>query len=86
MDHWQIFDDDKQAIRFLTQIQEFSEFHINDKEEGCNYTDNDNKANLVPGGLVAQEKIFYRQNGHKHKEESNEKPYDHLEVNIGSDK
>jgi hypothetical protein len=86
MDHWQIFDDDKQAIRFLSQIQEFSEFHINDKEEGCNYIENDSKTNPIPRRLIAQEKIFDRQDGHKHKGESNEKPCDHLEVNIGSDK
>jgi hypothetical protein len=46
----------------------------------------DNKLNPVPRRLIAQEKIFDRQDGHKRKEESKEKPCDHLEVNIGSDK
>jgi hypothetical protein len=86
MDHWQIFDDDKQVIRFLNQIQEFSEFHVNEKEEGCNYTENENKVNPVPRRLIAQERLFDRQDGHKHKDESGTKPFDHFEVNIGINK
>jgi len=86
MDHWQIFDDDKQVIRFLNQIQEFSEFHVDEKEEGCNYTENDNKINPVPRHLIAQERLFDRQDGRKPKEESGTKPCDHFEVNIGTDK
>ena len=70
----------------MTQIQEFYEFHVDEKEEGCNYTDNDNKVNPIPRHLVAQERIFDRQYGHKNKEESNDKPCDHFEVNIGNDK
>jgi hypothetical protein len=69
------------VIRFLTQIPEFSNFNVNEKEEGCNYTKNDNKINPVPRRLIAQKK-----DGHKRKEETNEKPCDHLEVNIGSEK
>jgi len=53
MDHWKIFDDDKQVIKFLNHIQEFSEFHVNEKEEGCNYTKTDYKINPVHRGLVA---------------------------------
>jgi ribonuclease HI len=86
MDHWKIFDDDKQVIRFLNHMQEFSEFHVNEKEEGCNYTENDNKVNPVPRRLIAQEKLFDRQDGHKPKEETGIKPGDHFEVNIGTDK
>jgi hypothetical protein len=52
----------------------------------CNYIENDNKVNPVPRCLIAQENIFDRQDGHKHKEESNEKPCDHLKVNIGNEK
>jgi hypothetical protein len=65
-------------------MQEFSKFHVNEKEEGCNYTENDYKVNLVPRGLVAQEKLFDRQDGHKPKKETSIKPSDHLEVNIGT--
>jgi hypothetical protein len=85
MDHWQIFDNDKQVIRFLNHMQEFFEFHVNEKEEGCNYTENDYKINLVPIGLIAQERSFDRQDGHKPKEKTGKKPSDHFEVNIGID-
>jgi hypothetical protein len=60
VDHWKIFDDDKQVIKFVNNIQEFSYFHISEKEEGCNYTENDQKINPVPRGLVAQEQLFDR--------------------------
>jgi hypothetical protein len=84
VDHWQIFDDDKQVIKFLNNIQEFSDFHTSEKEEGCNYTKNDQKINPVPRSLVAQEQLFDREDGHKPKEETGTKPGDHIEVNIGS--
>ena len=84
-DHWQIFNDDKHVIKFLTKLHEFYDFDVNEKEEGCNYTEDDNKSNPVPRRIIAQEKSFDRQDGHKRKEESKEKLCDHLEVNIGSD-
>jgi ribonuclease HI len=52
MDHWQNIYDDKQFIRFLNHMQVFYEFHINEKEEGCYYTENDYKINPVPRGVV----------------------------------
>jgi ribonuclease HI len=85
MNHWQVFDDDKQVIKFLTHMHEFSDFGISVREEGCNYTRDDDKLNPVPRQVVTQEKTFDRQDGHKWKEESKEKLCDHLEVNIGSE-
>jgi ribonuclease HI len=85
LNHWQVFDDDKQVIKFLTHMHDFSDFCVNDKEEGCNYIGDDDKLNLVPRRVVAQEKSFDRQDGHKQKEESKEKLCDHLEVNIGNE-
>jgi hypothetical protein len=32
VDHWKIFDDDKKFIKFLNNIQEYSNFHISKKE------------------------------------------------------
>ena len=84
LNHWQVFDDDKQVIKFLTHMREFYDFCVNDKEEGCNYT-GDDKLNLVPRRVVTQEKSFNRQDGHKRKGDSKEKLCDHLEVNIGSE-
>jgi hypothetical protein len=34
VDHWQVFDDDKQVIMFLTHIHEFSDLGINMKRRG----------------------------------------------------
>jgi ribonuclease HI len=43
MNHWQVFDDDKQMVKFLLHIHEFSDLGISLKEEGCNYTENDDE-------------------------------------------
>jgi ribonuclease HI len=86
MDHWKIFNDEKHVIKFLTHMHEFSNFGVNEKEEGCNYIEDDYKSNPIPRHIISQEKSFDRQDGHKRKEESKEKLCDHLEVNIGSEK
>jgi hypothetical protein len=65
--HWQAFDDDKQVIKFLTHMHEFSYFRVHEKEEGCNYTGDDDKLNKVPRRVVTKEKSFDRQDGHKRK-------------------
>jgi ribonuclease HI len=48
MDHWQVFDDDKQMVKFLFHIHEFSDLGISLKEEGCNYTKNDDEVKALP--------------------------------------
>ena len=83
-DNWQIFDDDKQVIKFLNSVDEFACFHISEEEEGCYYAKESQKLNPTPRKLVALEKAFDRQDGHKPKEESGTKPCDYLEVNIGT--
>ena len=35
VDNWQVFDDDKQVIKFLSNLGEFAGFHISEEEEGC---------------------------------------------------
>jgi hypothetical protein len=60
MNHWQVFDDDKQVIKFLTHMHEFFDFGINVKEEGCNYTGDDDKLKTVPRRVVTLEKSFDR--------------------------
>jgi ribonuclease HI len=84
MNHWQVFDDDKQVIKFLTHMHEFSDFGINMKEEGCNYTGNDDKLKAPPRRVVSLERDFDRLDGHKQKEDSKKKLCDHLEINIGT--
>jgi ribonuclease HI len=80
MDHWQVFNDDKQVIKFLTHMHEFSDFGVNEEEEGCNNIGDNDQLNPVPRRVVTQEKSFERQYDHKRKEESKEKLCYHLEV------
>jgi hypothetical protein len=65
-------------------MHEFSDFGINIKEEGCNYTGNDDKVKTPPRRVVSLERDFDRLDGHKQKEDSKKKLCDHLEVNIGT--
>jgi hypothetical protein len=60
VDHWQVFDDDKQVIKFLTHIHEFSDLGISVKEEGCNYTENDDEVKTPPRRVVSSESNFDR--------------------------
>jgi hypothetical protein len=84
MDHWQVFDDDKEMVKFLLHIHEFSDLNISMKEEGCNYTENDDEVKAPPKRVVSSERDFDRQDGHKIKDESKKKLCDYLEVNIGT--
>jgi hypothetical protein len=84
MDHWQVFDDDKQMVKFLLHIHEFSDLDISMKEEGNNYTRNDDEVKAPPRKVVSSERDFDRQDGHKKKKETEKKLCDYLEVNIGT--
>jgi hypothetical protein len=84
MDHWQVFDDDKQMVKFLLHIHEFSDLNISMKEEGCNYTKNDDEVKAPPKRVASSKRDFDRQDGHKQKDESKKKQCDYLEVNIGT--
>jgi ribonuclease HI len=84
IDHWQVFDDDKKMIKFLTHMHEYLDLDISIKEEGCNYTGNDNELKTPPRRVVSLERDFDRQDGHKQKEELKKKLCDHLEINIGT--
>ena len=84
VDNWQVFDDDKQVIKFLNNVEEFTGFHISEEEEECYYAEDNQNFNPIPRKLVSLEKAFDREDGHKPKEESGTKPCDYLEVNIGT--
>jgi hypothetical protein len=84
VNHWQVFDDDKQVIKFRTHIHEFSDLDISIKEEGSNYTEIDDEVKAPPRRVVSSERDFDRQDGHKQKEESKKKLCDYLEVKIGT--
>jgi ribonuclease HI len=82
--HWQVFDDDKQVIKFLTHMHEFSDFGINTIKEGCNYTGNVDNVKTPPRRVVSLERDFDKLDGHKQREGSKKEVCDHLEVNIGT--
>jgi ribonuclease HI len=84
MNHWQVFDDDKHVIKFLTHMHQFSDFGINTIKEGCNYTGNVDNIKTPPRRVVSLERDFDKLDGHKQKEDSKKKLCDHLEVNIGT--
>jgi hypothetical protein len=49
VDHWQVFRYDKQALRFIHNVQQFSGCKVNYKEEGQEYLEeNDPIHNKIP--------------------------------------
>jgi hypothetical protein len=81
--HWQVFDDDKQVIKFLTHMHEFSDFDINKINEGCNHTENIDEVKTPPRRVISLERNFDKLDGHKQREGSKKELCDHIEVNIG---
>jgi hypothetical protein len=68
LDHWQVFKDDEQILRFIHNVQEFSGFNVSYKEEGKDYIEEDNPIkNPVPRGIASLEKIFDRHDMYKRK-------------------
>jgi len=68
IDHWQVFRDDKQILRFIHNVQEFLSFNVSYKEEGNEYPKvEDPIKNPVPRGIIALEQIFDRHDMHKKK-------------------
>jgi hypothetical protein len=68
IDHWQVFKDDEQVIRFIHNVKEFSGFNVSYKEEGKEYVEEDNPIkNPVPKGIIALENIFDKHDMYKKK-------------------
>ena len=44
MEHWQVFRDDEQILRFIHNVQEFSNFNISFQEEGKEYQGKGNRS------------------------------------------
>jgi hypothetical protein len=85
VDHWQVFRDDKQILRFIHNVQEFSDFNVSYKEEGKDYPEEDDSIkNPSPRGITTLEKIFDMHDMHKKKKEVI-KPGSYIEVNIGTE-
>jgi ribonuclease HI len=85
VDHWQVFRDDKQILRFIHNVQEFSDFNVSYKEEGKDYPEEDDSVrNPSPRGITALEKIFDMHDMHKKKKEAI-KPGSYIEIKIGTE-
>jgi hypothetical protein len=85
IDHWQVFKDDEQVLRFIHNVKEFSDFNVIYKEEGKEYVEEDNLIkNPVPKGITSLEDIFERHDMYKKKKETI-KPGSYIEINIGTE-
>ena len=70
IDHWQVFKDDEQLLRFIHNLQEFEGCKISYQQEGKEYQEcEDNERNRIPSSLIAFENLFDRQDHHKNKKE-----------------
>ena len=86
VDQWQAFNDDKQLLRFIHNLQEFENCEINYQQKGKKYQDHqENVRNHIPSSLIAFEKLFDRYDRHKNKKETI-KIGDYVEINIGTNK
>lgn len=53
VDYWQVFNDERQVIHFLNNMEEFSDFKVGYKEEGCSYDECNAVSNPTPRDRVA---------------------------------
>ena len=84
MEHWQVFHDDEQILKFIHNIEEFSNFNVSFQEEGKEYQgEGDQFNNPVPHGLASLEHIFDRHDRKKNNIDSM-KLGDYIEINIGT--
>ena len=77
-----VFRDDEHILRFIHNIDEFSNFNINKQEEGKQYQEDSQPINPISRGFTKLENIFDRQDGKKNNI-NQMKPGDYIEINIG---
>lgn len=82
VEHWQVFDDEKQIVRFLNHLNEFENFQTCSKEEGFDFKSKD-VVNPTFGNMVAMEQLFDRNDAIKRGDEKKMDPGEFIEVNIG---
>jgi len=81
-EHWQVFNDEKQVIRFLNILDEFEDFRIVSEEDGS--LNHEHIINPTPRNVVALEQHFDRHDATKLREENKMDPGEYLEINIGT--
>ena len=61
VDHWNVFKDDEQPLRFIHNLQEFEGGKINHQQEGKEYQEcEDNERNHIQSNLIAFKNLFDR--------------------------
>ena len=59
VDHWQVFKDDDQLLRFIHNLQEFEGCKISYQQEGKEYQEcEDNERNYISSSLIAFKNMF----------------------------
>ena len=54
VDHWQVFNNDKQLLRFIHNLQQFEGCKTSYQQEGKEYREyEDNQRNHIPSSLIA---------------------------------
>jgi len=76
--HWQVFDDDKQVLNFIHNVQEFKDCQISYIEEGEEDIEiGEFTENPSPGSVVALEQIFDKSDMMKENKKESIKPVTH---------
>ena len=83
VEHWQIYNEESQVVRFLNNMEEFSGFKVGYKKESCDYECNV-VSNPTPRDRVAMEQMFDRHDVVKRKEDKKIDWGEFIEVNIGT--
>jgi hypothetical protein len=84
LEHWQVFNDDAQILRFLHSMKEFSGSQINFLAKSMNLRVEDLPNDSLPKGVVPLERMFDRHDMYKGKpvvDQSDEA----FEFNLGSE-
>ena len=59
IDHWKVFKDDEQLLRFIHNLQEFEGCKISYQQEGKEYQEcEDNERNHILSSLISFENLF----------------------------
>ena len=82
LEHWQVFNDEKQVIHFLNSLDEFEDFRIDSEEDGS--LNHEHIINPTPRNVVALEQHFDRHNATKLREQNKMDPSEYIEINIGT--
>jgi hypothetical protein len=84
LEHWQVFEDDDQIIRFMENNKEFTDSQINFLVDSMNLEVINLQNNTLPKGCVPLENLFDRHNVFKRKGTSKQAD-EALEFNIGTE-